>query len=73
MSGVKNYKKQGCDTWVIEGTLEVTDDGQIILNGTQLKRAENQEDSAATTIAGLKDDFNELLARLRAAGLMADK
>ena len=29
-----------------------------------------QADSAATTIAALKDDFNALLSKLRAAGLM---
>ena len=33
--------------------------------------AENQVDSTATTIAGLKDDVNALLAKLKAAGLMA--
>ena len=30
-----------------------------------------QADSAATTIAALKDDFNALLSKMRTAGLMA--
>lgn len=32
--------------------------------------AENQADSTATTVANLKSDFNSLLAKLKAAGLM---
>lgn len=32
--------------------------------------AANQADSTATTVAGLKDDLNALLAKLKAAGLM---
>jgi len=32
--------------------------------------AENQADSAATTIAELKTDFNALLAKLKASGVM---
>jgi len=33
--------------------------------------AENLADSTATTVAGLKDDLNALLSKLKAAGLMA--
>ena len=33
--------------------------------------AANQEDSTASTIAGLRDDFNALLAKLKASGIMA--
>ena len=32
--------------------------------------AENQADSTATYVAGLVTDFNALLAKLKAAGLM---
>lgn len=35
-------------------------------------QAENQLDSTATTIDGLKEDFNTLLASLKAAGIMAE-
>ena len=33
--------------------------------------AANQADSTASTVAGLKDDLNALLAKLKAAGVMA--
>ena len=61
----KNYSENG-DKLVIGGTLEV-------LNGAKLSGfhvAENQALSAATTIADLKTDFNSLLEKLKAAGLM---
>ena len=35
-----------------------------------VKLAANQADSAAATVAGLKDDLNALLAKLKAAGIM---
>lgn len=40
-----------------------------VLGGVKL--AANQADSAAATVAGLKDDINALLAKLKAAGIMA--
>ena len=70
MSNVKNYAEQGGDKWVVGGTLEVTAEGQLLLDGIPLVRAANQADSTATTIADLKADFNALLAKLQAAGLM---
>ena len=41
------------------------------LGGVML--AENQADSTASTVSGLKDDLNALLAKLKAAGVMADE
>ena len=70
MSNVKNYAEPGGDKWVVGGTLEVTAEGQLLLDGIPLVRAANQADSTATTIADLKGDFNALLAKLQAAGLM---
>ena len=70
MSNVKNYSEPGGDKWVVGGTLEVTAEGQLLLDGVPLARAANQADSTATTIADLKTDFNSLLAKLQAAGLM---
>lgn len=40
-------------------------------NNTGFTPAAYQADSEATTVAGLKDNFNTLLASLRTAGLMA--
>ena len=36
-----------------------------------VKLMANQADSAASTVAGLKDDINALLAKLKAVGIMA--
>ena len=61
----KNYSENG-DKLVIGGTLELKDGAT--LNG--FPKAENQADSTATTIADLKTDFNSLLEKLKAAGVM---
>jgi len=70
MGNVKNYAKPGGEQWVVNGTLEITAAGQLLLNGVPLTRAVSQADSTAGTIADLKTDFNALLAKLKAAGLM---
>jgi hypothetical protein len=70
MSNVKNYKEQGGDRWVVNGVLEVTEEGVLLLNGKPLIRAEVQEESNATTVDELKNDFNSLLQKLKFAGLM---
>ena len=64
----KNYTEQGSDRTVIGGTLEILDGATLI----GLPTAENQKASTATTVAGLKDDFNALLSKLKSAGLMAE-
>ena len=70
MSNVKNYAEQGGDKWVVSGTLDITAEGELTINGIALTRAANQADSTAATIADLNTDFNALLAKLQAAGLM---
>ena len=67
MSNVKNYTEQGGARTVIGGTLEIVAGGQVVGLFTP---AAFQADSTATTIAGLVTDFNSLLAKLKAAGLM---
>ena len=62
----KNYTEQGGDKTVIGGTLEIKQEALV----TGLPVAENQADSTATDTAGLVTDFNALLAKLKAAGLM---
>ena len=71
MSNIKNYTEQGGGRWVVNGTLEIGGEGQLILGGQPIAPAAHQADSTATTIADLKTDFNGLLAKLQAAGLMA--
>lgn len=63
----KNYTEQGGDKTVIGGILEIKQEASV----TGLPIAENQADSTATDVAGLVTDFNALLAKLKAAGLMA--
>jgi len=72
MSNVKNYTEQGGETTVIGGTLDIATGGKMTFAGTELKPAAFQANSEATTIAGLVADFNSLLAKLIAAGLIAD-
>ncbi|NDL67879.1 head fiber protein [Anaerotalea alkaliphila] len=66
----KNYTEQGGGKTVIGGELAVTAEGKITFRDTELKPAAVQADSTATEVAGLVSDFNALLAKLKAAGLM---
>ena len=77
MVNVKNYTEQNGEVTVIggkliiEGTLEYAE-GADVPSGDEVEIpvCANQADSTATTIAGLKEDFNTLLAALKTAGLM---
>lgn len=62
----KNYTEQGGEKTVIGGVLEIKEGASVM----GLPVAENQADSTATDVAGLVMDFNALLAKLKAAGLM---
>ena len=62
----KNYTEQGGEKTVIGGVLEIKEGASV----TGLPVAENQVDSTAIDVAGLVTDFNALLAKLKAAGLM---
>lgn len=64
----KNYSTDGGDTLHIGGKLEIEPSAEL----AGLPVAEHQADSDAGTIAALKEDFNSLLAKLIAAGLMAE-
>jgi len=62
----KNYTEQGGEKTVIGGTLEIREGASV----TGLPSAPNQAASTATNVAGLKDDFNALLLKLKDSGLM---
>lgn len=62
----KNYTEQGGEKTVIGGTLEIREGASV----TGLPSAINQAASAATNVAGVKDDLNALLIKLKDAGLM---
>ena len=69
MSTTKNYTEQGGDGTHIGGKL-VFDEGASVEGLPGSTPAENQAESAATTVAALEEDFNTLLSKLKAAGLM---
>ena len=62
----KNYSTDGGDRMVIGGTLEFTAEGEL----EGFPGAANQASSTATQVAGLKNDFNALLVKLKNAGIM---
>lgn len=65
----KNYQKQGGDKWVVGGEIEFLPEASV--KGLPIPgKAANQPASTATKIAALRDDFNALLEKLKAAGLM---
>jgi len=66
MSNVKNYTEQGGEKTVLGGTLEIKEDANV----TGLPVAAYQANSTAADVASLVTDFNALLAKLIAAGLM---
>ena len=67
----KNYAEQGGDKWVIGGTLEIKEGATVTgLPSAEIPKAANQADSVATDVPTLVSDFNGLLAKLKAAGLM---
>ena len=62
----KNYTEQGGEKTIIGGRLEIKEGASV----TGLPSAINQTASTATTVAGVKDDFNALLLKLKNTGLM---
>lgn len=72
----KNYMAHGGGELVIGGKLTFLDGAEVenfpgsTASDGATKKAAYIADSEATTIAALKDNFNALLAALRAAGLM---
>ena len=67
----KNYTEQGGEKTVIGGTLEIKEGASVLGLPPQFTPAENQASSTAEDVAGLLADFNALLTKLKAAGLMA--
>lgn len=72
MYNTKNYQAQGGDEWVIGGKLTVKE-GAEIEGLPSFSPAENQADSTAEDINALVTDFNALLQKLKAAGLMKEE
>lgn len=73
----RNYHAHGGDEWVIGGKLTflpgaVIEGAEGMFNLPEGIEAPYVPDSVAATVAALRDDFNQLLAVLREAGLLAD-
>ena len=71
-----NYFAHGGNELVIGGKLTflpgaTVEGGEGLFDQTNVQTLPNIPESTATTVAGLKDDLNALLAALRTAGLMA--
>ena len=66
----KNYTEQGGDVTHIGGKLIFEDGSSVEGLPSSFTPAENQAASEATTVEALKEDFNSLLAKLKAASLM---
>lgn len=69
----KNYTEQGGDVTHFGGRVVFENGCQIegLPEAPTVPVAGNQAESEATTVATLKDDFNSLLSKLKASGLMA--
>ena len=65
-----NYTEQGDEVTHIGGTLIFEEDAFVEGLPLPYRQMGHQDQSAATTVAALKDDFNELLMRLVASGFM---
>lgn len=72
----RNFAAHGGNEWVIGGKLTFVEGAEIeglseaLASAPLFTPATNQAESTASTIATLKEDFNTLLASLKAAGLM---
>lgn len=75
----KNYFAHGGNELVIGGKLtflpgaevESADTLPAALAGEETAQIPNQKESEAMTVAALREDFNELLSKLKSVGLMA--
>lgn len=68
----KNYTEQGGDTTVIGGTLDIKSGASVKgLPSAGFAVLANQSASTAATVDDMKTDFNALLTKLKAAGIMA--
>lgn len=75
MNSTRNYHAHGGNEWVIGGkltflpgaTVEGADGLFDLPSGNQIHFI---QDSEATTVAALREDYNRLLAVLRQAGIM---
>ena len=71
----RNYTAHGGRETVIGGKLTFLPGATVegLNEALSMPKLESQPASHATTVATLREDFNALLGRLKAAGLMEDE
>lgn len=69
----KNYTEQGGQRTVIEGELVFGNKGRLVFYGKELKPLAFQALSNASTLEELVLDFNALISKLKASGLMEEE
>lgn len=76
---IKNYTEQGGERTVIGGELSIVEGGELTFQGVEFspdklpKQIAFQVDSVASNTSGLVADFNRLLDKLKASGIMSNK
>lgn len=65
-----NYTEQGGEVTHIGGALVFEEGAEVEGLPLPFHQADYQDESSATTVAALKEDFNALLQKLQQAGLM---
>lgn len=65
-----NYTEQGGEVTHIGGTLIIEEGAHVETLSLPSGRLQYPDDSTATTVAALRDDFNDLLMRLKQSGLI---
>jgi len=76
---IKNYTEQGGERTVIGGELSIVEGGELTFQGVEFspdklpKQIAYQVDSVASNTSGLVADFNRLLDKLKASGIMSNK
>ena len=76
---IKNYTEQGGERTVIGGELSIVEGGKVTFEGVEFspeklpKQIAFQVDSVASNTSGLVADFNRLLDKLKASGIMSNK
>lgn len=68
MYNTLNYTEQGGEKTVIGGVIDIT--GTLKLDGDEVTTVPTFSRSTATTVSGIKTDFNLLLNAMSSAGLI---
>ena len=76
-SSTRNYHAHGGNEWIVGGKLTFLPDAVVegaegLFDPAPAAKLPFVAESEATTVSALREDFNALLAVLKAAGIMED-